>query len=404
MRVLHVINAGYEGGGAEKYVSQLVVAQRGIGYEVEILTSDLRDDLSHFGTWEFKHISSAGVGKYFAHLVNIDACRSLTRILRDYRPDIVHIHTISEASPAVLFLLKKTPTVMTVHGPEEYLLATLPWVLPPSSYEGGHYGGRITLIGKLHYMYHAQVQGALYRQGLKNVNLFIAPSNFIREFARHQLVRMVQLYNGIDLFSYTVPSACKTIMFVGALKAGKGAAYLVTAMQRVKETHPDAILRIVGDGEERQALSSLIRRLELDNNVEFLGWQTGERLRELYQSAAIVVIPSIWPENLPTVCIEAMSAGRVVIASKIGGLEEMIDNGVTGYVVEPAASEQIAEKILVLLDDRNQMEFMGQQASQRAEALFSLPSHLDSLHQIYRSQLEVAAARSCREPRRTRRQ
>jgi Glycosyltransferase Family 4 len=106
-------------------VSQLVVVQRGIGYELETLTSDLRKDSSHFATWEFTHISSAGVGKYFAHLVNIHACRSLAKILRDYRPDLVHIHTISEASPAVLFLLKKTPTVMTVHGPEEDLLCDL---------------------------------------------------------------------------------------------------------------------------------------------------------------------------------------------------------------------------------------------------------------------------------------
>ena len=100
--------------------------------------------------------------------------------MADFRPDVVHLHTISEFGAAALRATGTVPTVLTVHGPEEYTLQLLPWQLPPGSYRHGSYRwSDLKFRGRLRYLCLRLVQRRLYVQGFRHVDTFLAPSRLM---------------------------------------------------------------------------------------------------------------------------------------------------------------------------------------------------------------------------------
>jgi glycosyltransferase involved in cell wall biosynthesis len=93
-------------------------------------------------------------------------------------------------------------------------------------------------------------------------------------------------------------------------------------------------------------------------------------------------MPSVEPENFPTVCNEAMSAGRPVIGTNVGGIPEIIDDGVNGYLVEPERPEQIAQKVIKLFSEEQLLQAMGRNARKKAQE-FSIEKHMQNLEKIY---------------------
>jgi glycosyltransferase involved in cell wall biosynthesis len=113
-----------------------------------------------------------------------------------------------------------------------------------------------------------------------------------------------------------------------------------------------------------------------------VGWVDHSEIDAYYEKASIVIIPSVWPENFPTVCNEAMSVGRPVIGTRIGGIPEIIDDGVNGYLVEPQSPQQIAEKVLQLFLDKELLITLGRNARQKAET-FSVEKYVENLETVY---------------------
>lgn len=141
----------------------------------------------------------------------------------------------------------------------------------------------------------------------------------------------------------------KVVLFVGRLADKKGVRYLIEAMNGV-----DAKLVIVGDGPLRLELENQAKALNL--NADFLGARAHDELREIYASADLFVAPSIRGEDgdmegLGLVNLEAMSSGLVVIGSRSGGIVEIVENGVTGLLVDEKNSQQIRDAINRVLGD-----------------------------------------------------
>ena len=141
----------------------------------------------------------------------------------------------------------------------------------------------------------------------------------------------------------------KVVLFVGRLAEKKGINYLIEAMQGI-----DAKLVIVGKGPLRSELEAQARGLNID--VDFLGAKTHEELKEIYASADVFVAPSVKGkdgdmEGLGLVNLEAMSSGVVVIGSRSGGIVEIIEDGVTGLLVDEKNSKQLRDAIIRVLND-----------------------------------------------------
>jgi glycosyltransferase involved in cell wall biosynthesis len=386
MKILHLISDGYEGGGAETLLVKLIQEQKKNSNEVKVFSSDIEPEKHHFSDFEFRHIDGGLLKKFLLFLFNPYSYFKLKQILHDFNPNIVHLHTMLRFSPSVLFLLKKYPTVLTVHGPEEFLKSLIIWTLPPNRFKNGDYK-TLSLLGTIHYLFISYIQRMVYKVGLKNIDLFIAPSNFMKHQISMEYKNTYLLHNGITLKRALKPIHGKKLIFVGGLKKGKGVNYLIKAMPHIIDKIPDASLDIVGDGGERDEFTKLVNDLKLQNKIKFLGWVNNENIRNIYKNADIVVIPSIWPENLPMVCIEAMSVGRPLVGTNIGGIPELIENGKTGFLVDHGNSKQIAERVIELFSNRELMEEMGKNARIKAEQ-FSIEKHVLEMEKVYTKVIE----------------
>jgi len=158
-------------------------------------------------------------------------------------------------------------------------------------------------------------------------------------------------------------------LFVGRLRIRKGVEVLLEAMRGV----PGARLLIAGDGEHRASLERRATALELGPAVRFLGRCDAARVRGLLRGARALVVPSIY-EGMPLVVLEAMEAGVPVIASAVSGIPEVVEGGVTGWLVPPEAPEALAEALAAALADPAEASRRGEAGRRRVDERFR-PRH-----------------------------
>jgi len=167
----------------------------------------------------------------------------------------------------------------------------------------------------------------------------------------------------------------KTILFVGRLAEKKGLRYLISAFPQVLSRHPDARLRVVGDGPMRAEMETLAQHLDLADHVTFVGGQSPQELRRSYVRSRVFVVPSVVArsgdtEGLPVALLEAMAAGRPIVATSVGGIPEVVIHGRTGLVVEPESPAGLARAICELLDSGSRAERLGKVARRWARRKF----------------------------------
>jgi glycosyltransferase involved in cell wall biosynthesis len=187
------------------------------------------------------------------------------------------------------------------------------------------------------------------------------------------------LHNGIDVPAFSVDSEKikafrntydlnnkKAALFAGRLSYLKGGEQVLKAMTLVCKALHDAVLLVAGkqDGYGEQ-MKHLAKDAGIENKVIFSGWLSREDLMVAYQCSDVVVSPSIYLDNFPTVNMEAMAMKKPVIASCFGGSKELVFDGVTGYIVNPLNIEMFAERIIELLCDKEKANLMGEAGYQR---------------------------------------
>jgi glycosyltransferase involved in cell wall biosynthesis len=165
------------------------------------------------------------------------------------------------------------------------------------------------------------------------------------------------------------------LLTVARLVERKGTKYLVQAMPKILCAVPTATLVIVGDGPERNQLEREVRRLKLNDNVVFLGKVTEDKLLSLYQISDVFVLPAIVDsdgntEGLGVVLLEAMSTQKPVVASRVGGIPEVVVHDQTGMLVEPGNPDELARAITYLLRNDQTSVKMGRRGRQRVEHIF----------------------------------
>jgi len=179
--------------------------------------------------------------------------------------------------------------------------------------------------------------------------------------------RIVVIHNGVDTnyFSpdYSLRNGIPTAIFVGRLVEQKDPLNLLGAFRLTLERIPSARLMIVGDGYLKTVLRNFIRSHSLDNNVSLL---PGVRdIRPLFREAWVFVLPSLY-EGSPNVILEAMAAGLPVIATRVDGVPELVQQGKTGIMVEPRNSPALADAITDILTDEHKARLMGLRSREMA--------------------------------------
>jgi glycosyltransferase involved in cell wall biosynthesis len=169
------------------------------------------------------------------------------------------------------------------------------------------------------------------------------------------------------------------IGFVGWLLPIKGPEYLLKAMNTVWPEKPDTALVLVGKGDLDVELRAEALAKNVNGKVKFLGWRPD--INELMPIFDMLVLPSL-NEGMGRVLVEAMAAGKPVVASRVGGIPDLVKDGETGYLVPPADERALAEAILKLLNDRDRAKVMGQRGKERCQQ-FSLEAMIAKLDNLY---------------------
>ena len=175
------------------------------------------------------------------------------------------------------------------------------------------------------------------------------------------------------------------VLFVGRLVREKGVEQLLYALKSVRNL---SNLTIAGDGPERVRMETLCQEMGLSDRVCFVRWAHFAEREKLYREASVVVVPSIWPEPFGIVGIEAMSYGKPVVAFRVGGIPEWLEDGTTGFLIPPFELHQMAEKIDLPLSDQNLAQRMGESGRKKVERQFVEEQHLPLLLKTYESVMQ----------------
>ena len=172
----------------------------------------------------------------------------------------------------------------------------------------------------------------------------------------------------------------KKILFVGVLRPVKGVPYLLQSLSQLKQKRQDFVLDIIGDGPNENEYKELVQKLAISNFVRFHGLKPKEEIAKFMRNCDFFVSSSLW-ENLPCVLIEAMASGLPIVASKVGGVPEIINKKV-GVLTPPKDVDELAKAIDYMLD--HYKDYSPQRISEHAKSKFSYETVGKTLDQIYR--------------------
>ena len=237
----------------------------------------------------------------------------------------------------------------------------------------------------------------LRRDIFKHAQAVSAPSQGLKELSEKTDPVPVQVVpNGIntDLF-WPDPerrSKLPTLLSVGRLHTQKNVGYLLNLVAAIK-SRTEVRAQIIGDGPERPLLEETAAALGIADCVQFSGWFPRERVREAYQSATFLIHASSY-EGMSNVILEALASGLPVVASRIPGNTELIQDGANGFLFDPAANPaQLAERISPLFQDKTTWARLSAEARATIEKRFSWNHAADLYEKLLSEQPQMNADR-----------
>ncbi len=340
------------------------------GFEIRVLVLEVKD-----GNPEARRLSDAGIAVDFVpidRLKRLDQMAALLRYVRKLAPGVIHAHL--ESAIIAGGLARRVLGIPSV--------ATLHTLLHPTGLSRGS--------ARLWLMHKTLIHG---------YDRVICLSHAAEAFARsHGLARapLTMLHNGIDLAPFSrpptreartagraalgLPADAPVIAAVSVLRREKGIHRLIEAMAAIRQALPEARLLVVGDGDEMDALRDQAAAAGLGGAILFTGYR--EDVAELLALADLFAHPTVF-DALPTVVIEAMAAGLPVVASRVGGVPDMVRDGIEGRLVPPDDAPALAEAIIALLADSEARAVASRAARTRAWETFSLEGQVAELGEIY---------------------
>lgn len=303
----------------------------------------------------------------------------LLRVLWKYRGDIVHYHFLEHFSllPILGLLPRPRLQIFTDHfrQPQPIGWLTRSQCIVWDRLVFGTLGIRILAVS-------AHIKNTLVDcYGMKPRRITVIPNGV-------SLERFKPGHSGLHneiCNEFGVPSNTALIISASNLRPEKGIADLLTAAETVVAEKPNTLFLVVGEGAERQTLLERTAEKGLQKFVRFTGSRSD--VHRLMAAGDVVVAPSAWQEPAGLVVIEGMAAGRPVVATRVGGIPEYVEDGVTGILVEAHAPQQFAGALLRLLNAPAEAEAMGRAGRARVEARFSMERWVHDTERVYETVL-----------------
>lgn len=335
-------------------------------------------------------------------IYSFNAARMMKKLLSNHSPDLAHFHIFQhQISVSVFSSLKrkKVPIILTLHDLKpicpSYTMYTNGAVCE-ACIGGGFYncfvnrctkGSALGSLINSFEMYFHHMAG-FYR----DVDRYIAVSKFYMEkmieygFPRKKIS---YLPNFIDASEYTndvVDSGY--VLYFGRLSEEKGvASYIESAA-----INPEIPHFIVGTGPLEKDLIKKVEKESL-SNVSFLGFKSGQELKKILAEALCVVVPSEWYENCPMTVLEGFASGKPVIGANIGGIPELIDQGVDGLLFRPGDVQELAKKTRWVFEHRLEAAEMGLRGRKKVKDNFNYAKHYRGLMSIYDAVIKEKSSR-----------
>ena len=280
-------------------------------------------------------------------------------IKREY--DLIHVHPfLPVLSAKLVSFFKKVPLIITVHGTR--LFEKRPLLTPSIILEW-------IILTKIRYDLVISVTKAFNR--IKNINQ-----------------KIITIPNGIDLKQFSKIKAQKAsfpkILWVGRFDEVKRVDQLILAMRDVSKKLPKAKLVLVGYGYEQKKLKRLVEDNNLEKSVEFVGIKTGFDLIKEYKSSHVFVLPSS-SEGQSLTILEAQAASLPVVATKVGGIPEIVKDGETGLLVPPEDPQGLADAILRVLTGKNNF---GKNGFENVKKLYTWHKIAQQTKNVYKKYFE----------------
>lgn len=387
MKILQVNKYHWIKGGSETAYFGITSLLEGHGHEV--IPFSMKDEKNLPTPWSRFFVETVDYGKgglpnklssALKIIYSFDAVRKMKSLLKEARPDIAHFHIFQhQISPSVFGPLRKkgVPVILTLHD--------LKPVCPNyKMYTGGRVcekciGGKFincflnrctkgsafgSLINTIEMYLHYALR---YYQ---DVDRYITVSSFYRDKmieAGFPPEKVVHIPNFINLGEFQCTGADKGYgLYFGRLSDEKGVGTLLKALALC----PDMPFYLAGSGPCERELKGFAEKMGLVN-ASFVGFKKGGELKKLVQEASFTVIPSEWYENCPMSVIESLAMGTPVIGSRIGGIPELIRDGVDGLTFIAGDHEDLASKMQALWKDKEKRKEMGFRGRQKAEREYS---------------------------------
>ncbi len=349
-------------GGVGRHVADLAEGLAGRGYEV-VLCGPSRPA----GTSEDVAHVKLDLGRAIAPRRDLAAIAGLAKIVKELRPGIVHAHSSKAGAVARLARLARpgTPVLYSPHG----------------------YAFKGYFERERQRRAYRAIERALTPLASRVICVCEAEARAARAIGRAARVRIV--HNGIAAAAaegpvdQAVAGLAKAGPVVGALtllRPGKGIETLIDAIPGVLAGHPDARVAIVGGGPDLEALRERARLAGVAEAVHFLGPSSDPM--GVLRGLDVFVHPS-WAESFPYVVLEAMSLGRAIVASDVGGIGEAIVDGESGRLVAARDPEALGRAVIALLEDAELRRRMGEAARLRQLEEFTIAKMIDDTARVY---------------------
>lgn len=381
------------------FFAKIVAGGEIYSYNLAKLLSERGHKIKLFGCDKNKE----DFGSFFSRWFSLKYYFKTKKIIKEFKPDIIHANSVSRIiSPSPLLTAKRQniPVVMTVHS--FCYVCPKGWFIykdkKPCKFGFGirclFSNCYVTKRGGKYWIYHFLriLKIYLHRWLIKKwVDLFICPSRILAAWQKKSLNinNITYLPNFIRIEKKEISNVniekSKQVLFVGRLSKEKGIDVLIKATKIAKESCPEISVKIIGDGPERKNLEELVRKLNLEKNIKFLGKIPNEKIFLYYQKSLAVIMPSVCMENCPIVAFEAMANKAPIIASNIGGIPEIVQNEKTGLLFTPGDPKDLASKIIKLLKNQNLANRLGKKGEIFFKKNLSSKNHLEKLEQIYNS-------------------
>ena len=326
----------------------------------------------------------------YVSVCNLAVLGKIKKIIKKLKPDITHVDTVHiHLSYASIKIAKKyskavflTSRDFMLYYPDKFIQKEK--ICGETNYKVNWLDN--LKVAKKRYN---PFRNIMIKRYLKYVDKIFAISEEMKKaLNQNGIINVDVLYNSLPIPqkepSY-MENNSKIIFFPSRTSESKGVYALLAAFPLIKKDVADAKILIVGTTEDRK--KRILEYMDKNNiskeNVEILGWINNEEVKSIYGKISVVVTPSLYPDPLLGVNLEAALYKKPVVTTCFGGAKEFVVNGETGYVVNPYDTKEMAEKITDILLDGDKAKQFGEAGYKRLKEKFSINIQTDKLLNYY---------------------